>query len=411
MAASATRDKCNQAAPVDRLRSASPNGTAENMNGATEQESNERETDLDRIKDYLDTCNSRHLLDNIPGVDDMQFFDHSFNSTRALSTKLLVGYTALGNSIYAYMVLQQSNPQAVYMIVYYEETHSSKEERIGTKQIGQHKLLDPFSKIYPCDASLQNIGGHIANLSTMVKYYFVANGIAEGIVLNHASFLRRLKPALEFIATSTDSESTTEAGAVNTPEAIANGDFNPEGGAKQRTTGESPYFGESDITHPPARRAFSRPIPPRNIARKSAPSIKARKPTLLATLGKLGPSPRILNGSSFAYTAPPGVRHTPMSLPHTSTERTAEDAEFARLAHMSTKERDLMSQIDAIDRKLAAQKIGEEAFKKKQKEELQAFMEKLATETSTLKRKRGLIDTEIISLREEFKRPRCACRS
>jgi hypothetical protein len=401
---------------VSRLRSASPNGTAENMNGAIEQESNERKTDLDRIKDYLGH-KSLHLLDNIPGVDDMKFFDHSFDSRSALSKKLFVGCTKAGNNIYAYMVLQQSKPLKVYMIVYYEEISSSKEENIPTKKIGQHKLLDPFSKIYPCDASLQNIPGHTADLSTMVKYYFVAEGIAEGIVLKHASFLRRLKPALKFIATSTDSESTTEAGAVNTPEAIANGDFNSEGGLKQRTTGESTYFRKRNITYPPAH---PRPIPPRNIARKSAPSITARKPTSLATLSKLGLSPRIPNRPSFAYTAPPEARHTPMSLPRTSTERLAQDAEFERLGNLVVKERSLKLQIDAIDDELA-QKIGEEALKKKQEDELQAFIEDLkkkqkdelqafieesATETSTLKRKRDLIDTEILSLREEVKRQR-----
>jgi hypothetical protein len=314
-------------------------------------------TDLDRIKACLGE--HRHLLDKIPVVGKMTFIAQFSYPEPARQEKLLVGRTTSGNSIYAYMVLQQSNPQ-VYMIRYYAAKSSFAEENIPSKEIGQHDLLDPFSKIYPREASPQQLGRHIANLSCMVKFYFVAKGIAEGIVLIHKkTFLRRLKPALE-------------AGAVKTSEAIANGDLSPE----------ILNVSKSNSSYPPAPPTSLRLPAARRMARKSAPSLVPHSLTSLATLGKPGPSSPIPNGSSFAKTAPSVLRPTPMPPPGTATKRRAEDPDFAKLSVMVTKVHDLTSQVSAIDHDL----------------------EKLAMETSTLVKKRGLIDTERTELKAKFRR-------
>jgi hypothetical protein len=391
------------------LRSASRNGTAEKTHRASieqetpskrtpSRESKESNPDLRRLREYLDEYDSLHLLENIPNTDEMKFFAQTF-FLDAQPKKLFMGHSKSGDDIYAYMVKLQ---RGFHAIRFYVESPRRK-DAITAEDIAKQRILHPFSKTYPKHAAATDQSDR-ARLTLMVKWYFIAAGIATDCVLSETkAFPERLRFALEYIA------DRMGPGAVKQPKGLRNEDPSPDDDStKQRTTSESSYVDESDIQStlagdPPVPSASPRPVPAKFVARKSAPSMIARKSTPLATPTEPGPPSRIPNGTSFIKTATPEATPTPRPAPRTA-KRTAEDAEFADLARMITEEQKLTEQVNAIDHDLEVQEMRKEAFEEKQARERQAFMEKWERETSELNEKRDHIDSERISVRERFKK-------
>jgi hypothetical protein len=248
------------------LRSASHNGTTEKTHRASiEQEtplkrtpgrrkSKEPNPDLHRLREYLDEHDSLHLLDNIPNADEMKFFPQTLYLDAQMK-KLFMGHSKNGDDIYAYMVKLQ---RGFHEIRFYVETPSHK-DAMRAEDIRGQRILHPFSKTYPKHPAAIEQSDR-ARLTLMVKWYFVAAGIATDCVLSETrAFPERLRFALEYI---TD---RMGPGAVKQPKVVQNGEpSTDEDSTKRRTTSESSYVDESDIQStlagdPPAPRVSPRP--------------------------------------------------------------------------------------------------------------------------------------------------------
>jgi hypothetical protein len=412
----------DEAESVYGLPSTSRNGAAENTNcGASEQEtpskrtpgvkSNEANPDLRRLREYLVEHDSLHLLENIHDADGMKFFDQAF-VLDAQPKKLFVGHhSKSGDDIFAYMVRLQ---RGFHEIRFYVERSRSRDTMRVDDIVKQH-ILHPFNKTYPKYPAAIDQPDR-ARLTLMVKWYFIAAGIATDCVLGETkAFPERLRSALEYIADRMGQS------AVKPQKNLANGDASHDDDrTRQGTTSGSSYVDESDIQSTlagdPPRTSPGRTEPKKtHVARKSAPSFQ-RKTTPFATPTEPAPSSRITNGPPVTKTATPEATPTPI-LPPRTVKRTAEDAEFAELARIVTEENKLTSQVNAIDHDLEVQEMRKEAHVEKQEKELRALVQKLESEklafleqwekeTSVLNKERERIDNERRNLRKQFKRQR-----
>ncbi|KAB2100081.1 hypothetical protein AG0111_0g11706 [Alternaria gaisen] len=139
-------------------------------------------TDLDTLHDYLDEVRFVH----------QDFF------LDAQPRKLFVGYhKEHGNDIYAYM----RKPREYHRIEFYiEDTHALSRTVIRSEDVAKQRILHPFNKTYL--ESAHRIGqDEKARLTLMVKWYFIAAGVAKNCVLRETkAFPERLRSALEYIA-------------------------------------------------------------------------------------------------------------------------------------------------------------------------------------------------------------------
>nr|BAI44786.1 hypothetical protein [Alternaria alternata] len=154
-------------------------------------------TDLDRLHDYLGSHGVLYLLKNLPGADEVRFVHQDF-FLDAQPRKLFVGYhKERGNDIYAYM----RKPREYHRIEFYiEDTHALSRTVIRSEDVAKQRILHPFNKTYLEGA--HRIGqDEKARLTLMVKWYFVAAGVAKNCVLRETkAFPERLRSALEYIA-------------------------------------------------------------------------------------------------------------------------------------------------------------------------------------------------------------------
>ncbi|KAF3031948.1 hypothetical protein E8E11_002521 [Didymella keratinophila] len=281
--------------------------------------SDDEHSDLDKLHTYLDSYGALYLLKNLPDPDEVQFVNQDF-LLDAQPRKLLMGHhKERGNEIYAYMRKSREFHEIKF---YIEDTRAPSKTAIRSEDVAKQRILHPFDKTYP--KGTHSIGqDEKARLTLMVKWYFIAAGIAKDCVLKETkAYPERLRNALEYIA------KRMGAASVRTPVVGYERQTEPE------TTSEeaNPAIDESHIQFSLAEvtpnllssRIHTRTDPPR-------PSTTHAEQ---------------LDKSSNAVDDPE-LR---------GTKRTAEDAEFEDLAEIVsqvlTVDRDLTNQINDIDKQI-----------------------------------------------------------
>ncbi|KAJ4330886.1 hypothetical protein N0V87_009617 [Didymella glomerata] len=157
----------------------------------------EEHSDLDKLHRYLESYGALHLLNNLPGPDEARFVDQDL-FLDAQPRKLFVGYHRQeGSDIYAYMRKSRKFHEIKFFI---EDTRAPSKTAIRSEDVAKQRILHPFNKTYPkCTRSIGQ--DERARLTLIVKWYFIAAGIATDCVLRETkSYPERLRSALEYIA-------------------------------------------------------------------------------------------------------------------------------------------------------------------------------------------------------------------
>jgi hypothetical protein len=286
--------------------------------------------------------------------------------------KLFIGsHTKSGDDIYAYMVLLQQ--RGFHEIRFYVESAHGHKTIMPAEITGRQRILHPFSKTYP-----RNTGpceqADRARFTLMVKWYFIAAGIATDCVLEETkSYPGRFHAALGYIADRMGSA------AVKSSKPVANKDAIPDD-ATPDDASESSYVPEEiDVQPTPPREP-----PPKGlrlagtITRKSAPSKSTSQPTL--------------RKSSFTRTSTPEETFTPEAPPR-GAKRSAEDETFESLTRLVMKQHKLTKHLNDVDHDLEVMDARFEAFKEKWKRE-----------RAELEKKRDKIQEERSAVRNTFKK-------
>ena len=186
--------------PSTRRRLRPPNASS-----PSSENEDEENRDLTKLQQYLDSHDTLHLLQNIPEADDVQFADQDF-LPNALPKKLFVGHTNEDrNDIYALMRPSRHHHE----INYYSEGSDGSHHIISADKTLQQHIYHPFNKTFPTDGSEIDQSDK-ARLSLIIKWYFLASGIAQNIVLRETkAYPERLRFALEYIARRMDSMQST----------------------------------------------------------------------------------------------------------------------------------------------------------------------------------------------------------
>jgi hypothetical protein len=267
----------------------------------------------------LDSYGVLYLLKNLPDPDDVQFVNQDF-FLDAQPRKLFIGHhKEHGNDIYAYMRKSREFHKIEF---YIEDKRAPSKTAIRSEDVAKQRILHPFDKTFP--KGTHSIGqDEKARLTLMVKWYFIAAGIAKDCVLRETkAYPERLRSALEYIA--------KRMGAASVRAPLVGYERQTE----PKTTSEevSPTTDESHIQFTLAE------VTPNPLSSPITARIAHPHPSIAHA--------EQLNNPSNAVDAPE-LR---------GTKRTAEDAEFEELAemtsHVITGDKDLTNQIDDIDKQI-----------------------------------------------------------
>jgi hypothetical protein len=339
--------------------------------GIQDRWNNEANPDLHRLREFLDEHDSLYLLDNIPDAEDVKFVDQTY-ILEAQPKKLFIGsHTKSGDDIYAYMVLLQQ--RGFHEIRFYVESAHGHKTIMSAEITGRQRILHPFSKTYP-----RNTGpceqADRARFTLMVKWYFIAAGIATDCVLEETkSYPGRFHAALGYIADRMGSAAVKSSKPVANKDAIPN-DATPDDAS------ESSYVPEEiDVQPTPPREPPPKGLRlPGTITRKSAPSKPPSQPTL--------------RKSSFTRTSTSEETFTPKTPPR-GAKRSAEDETFESLTRLVMKQHNLTKHLNDVDHDLEVMDARFEAFKEKWKRE-----------RAELEKKRDKIQEERSAVRNTFKK-------
>lgn len=281
--------------------------------------SDDEHSDLDKLHRYLDSCGVLYLLKNLPDSDEVQFVEQDY-LLDAQPRKLFMGHhKEQGNDIYAYMRKSRKFHKIKFFI---EDTRAPSKTAIRSEDVAKQRILHPFNKTYPKDT--HSIGqDEKARLTLMVKWYFIAAGIAKDCVLKETkAYPERLRNALEYIA--------KRMGAASVSSPLV-------GYERQFELHATPEEASSTIDESHIQFALA--------------EVKSNLSPSSITCGAVPPRPSTahaerLNNSSNAVDVSE-LR---------GTKRTAEDAEFEDLAEIVsqvlTADRDLTNQIEDIDKQI-----------------------------------------------------------
>ncbi|CAA9961960.1 GREB1 domain containing protein [Pyrenophora teres f. maculata] len=368
------------------------------------RQSQETNPDLDHLRQYLIDRNALYLLDNIPDPEEVQFTDQTY-LVDAQPKKLFIGsHKESGDDIYAYMVRAGQRCE----IRFYVEGLDFNTP-IRSDDAGCQRLLHPFSKTFPKPTS-PNVVADQARLALMIKYYFIAAGIAPDNVLKESkTFGDRLRSSLEYIAKRMGPAAVKpppQAMIGKSPKRLENEDNRNnngpgEGANKHSESEESDYVFQSSIkptmaskkpprvsTTPKNPEATSSEPKKTVFARKSAPTIP-RRPTpadSIPTPPLPRPTPPIADSTvtpSATPTPAPSLPHPPISSskptkrPRSSTTLPFDDdAIFEDLRRLMTQNDDLTREINAVAHELETHEMRKEAFLAKWKAEHEALVQK-----------------------------------
>ncbi|USP76140.1 hypothetical protein yc1106_03414 [Curvularia clavata] len=392
-----TRDVVEESSDVEDadtvygLRSGSRNGKTEastnrkielqspSVRLSREPQNSNTNTDFDFLLAYLKEYDALYLLDNLPEADEMQFVTQK-SIPEAQPKKLFVGKEAKsGHDIYAYMV---GLPRGFHEVRFYVQT-ADNEEPMKTETVARQQVWHPFSKCYPKQPSALEQSDR-ARVTLMVKFYFIAAGIATDCVLKETKkYPERLRVALEYIA-----DRMGPAAAKPPSHDAKNGIARSEAIAKPVMSSESSYIDESDIQSTLAAEPPRGSPWPRNFARKSAPSLVQNNQEPNATSS---PQP---NSKKDTIADTPTPDDAP-SAPPRGVKRSAEDVEFEDLARIIMKEQTLTKEINALQHDMDVLE-----------ERKRIWLEKWQKEFDELQGRMSRTTEERTNVRKQFKKQR-----
>ncbi|KAF2829078.1 hypothetical protein CC86DRAFT_345531 [Ophiobolus disseminans] len=297
-------------------------------------------TDYDTLCQYLDGYNDLHLLDNIPDADRLGFADQDW-LPEGQPKKLFIGRLLQSeDEIYAYM--KPNRPVGGWHEIHFwvENPSRSLPTHLSCNTVVKHRILHPFNKTYPKDAHPVEQGDR-ARLTLMIKWYFIAAGIAKDVVLRETkAYPERLRSALEYIAARMGRSAAK-------PRERENSNMPSEPQAPPRVPSEQ-LFDESHIQS--------------DLAATPQPDAPAPEPSATA------PSPR-------------------------GTKRTAEEEHWEEMARIIQEERTLTKQINNVDAELEILDI-----------EKQNFMEEWENRQKEVMNRRMVIDGKRKFVRKQHSR-------
>jgi hypothetical protein len=319
-------------------------------------------SDLEKLHRYLDSYGVLYLLENLPDPDDVQFVNQDF-FLDAQPRKLFIGHhKEHGNDIYAYM----RKPRKFHKIEFYvEDTRAPSKTAIHSGDVAKQRILHPFDKTFP--KGTQSIGqDEKARLTLMVKWYFIAAGIAKDCVLRETkAYPEHLRSALEYIA------KRMGAASVRAPLVGYERQTEPE------TTSEevSPTTDESHIQLTLAE------VTPNPLSSPITSRIAHPHPSIAQA--------EQMNNPSNAVDAPE-LR---------STKRSAEDAEFEDLTEKALEvlaaDQNLTSQIGHIDKQIEILRTERKALVEERKHIKREFTRQTLAIASEMERRDDLVDVTI----------------
>jgi hypothetical protein len=175
-------------------------------------------SDYEVLSDYLEERNLSYLLKNIHEADELEWFDGRL-SPESLPKKLYLGKNQNNDNIYAHIRVSRG-------------THSvhcwSRDltKKIGGitlqhQDIGKQTIVHPFNKTYTKDRRSLTTADQ-DRLDVLVKWYFIAAGIATNIVLRETpSYPDRLVDTLAYIADRMGPAAAAPPSATPPPEPTA----------------------------------------------------------------------------------------------------------------------------------------------------------------------------------------------
>ncbi|KAH7069185.1 hypothetical protein BKA63DRAFT_520775 [Paraphoma chrysanthemicola] len=329
------------------------------------------ETDYDKLCRYLDKYNVLYLLDNIPKADGVQFVDQGF-IPEAQPKKLFLGrHVKDDREIYAYMRPVRGWHEINFWVE--DPRRPLNVSAMRSEDVAKQRILHPFNKAYPKDGSIDQ--GDRARLTLMVKFYFVAAGIARNFVLQETkAFPERLRSALEYIA------NRMGPAAVKPP--VLEQANTPARSLSRRT--------DIDESHIQSSLAL-----PRSPLHATTPA--AARPTPVASI----PTPTPTTSTLPSHPSPRGTkRPAPTSTPTASTE----DAHFASLAATLSQDQTLTKEINAIDQELEMLQMQKQVFMEKLERQKQVFLEKWDGQYGEVVTRRKGVEERRGGVRKRFKR-------
>jgi hypothetical protein len=151
---------------------------------------------LRKIHDSLISRGANHLLDILPGSDNLQFVDQK-SFLYAWPKKLLIGHHARsGDEIYAYLVPLNTSHRVE---IYTEHKHGHARLSLNGEGLARHRILAPFNNAYPRDA--QNLTkADIARVELLIEWYFVETGVVPACFLEkRETFSKQFCNALRYV--------------------------------------------------------------------------------------------------------------------------------------------------------------------------------------------------------------------
>lgn len=316
------------------------------VKGSLVSMSDDEHSDLNKLHNYLDSYGALYLLENLPDPDEVQFMDQDFLFD-AQPRKLLVGrHKEKGNDIYAYMRKSRKYHEIKFFI---EDKRAPSKTAIRSEDVAKQRILHPFDKTYP--KGTHSISqDEKARLTLMVKWYFIAAGIAKNCVLRETkTYPERLRSALEYIA--------KRMGAASV---------------------RPPLVGYERQTEPETTSEEANPAIDESRIQSTIAEVTLNPLSLPITSRTVPPHPSTahaeqLNNSPSAVDAPE-LR---------GTKRTTEDAEFEDLAEIVSQvlsaDRDLKDQIDDIDKQIKLLQTQRRDLIKKRKDMKKRFTRQTLT--------------------------------
>lgn len=351
----------------------------------------EGNSDLHTLRENLAQHKMLHLLDNIPDADGVQFADQTF-LLDAQPKKLFIGrHLKTGDDINAYMVHLQ---RGFHEIRFYMEKGRSS-TTMKAENVAKQRILHPFNKTYPKQPNILTQAER-ARLSLMVKWYFIAAGIATTCVLKETqAYPERFREALEYIASRMEADAPA---------------FSPREKNGNRATRE-PTSVSIDEDHIQSTLAEVTP-------RASTIVVKTRPSTSPLSQPKL--LPQMTTPSPIPYRNTPSLQkngsgnHATITTPSEPTlrgkgtshgiKRTAEDVAIEDMTETLLQDRTLTKEINEVDQELELLEIRHQNFVERQEFERQEFMHKFELEQKGILTKRQDIDEKRAVVRTRFKR-------
>ncbi|KAF2249316.1 hypothetical protein BU26DRAFT_605177 [Trematosphaeria pertusa] len=155
------------------------------------------ESDYTKLRDYLLEYRELYLLENIPTPEEMQFADQTLLPSSG-PKKLFVGrHISSGDDIYAHIIKKKAQRHEIH---FYRESGHTAPEKIPAHVLAKQQVWHPFNKTYDKNVDPIDRSDKI-RLNLMVKWYFIAAGIANNSVLKEArDYPHRFRSALAYIA-------------------------------------------------------------------------------------------------------------------------------------------------------------------------------------------------------------------